>query len=124
MSDRLSEIRERLEAATPGPWEYFGEALMGSVIRGGNQPSILGVAVDPDESQERRRECMGKNWCRDAHFIANAPSDIRWLLERVEALERENGGLRKNYIWAAKSLRDAVGTHVIEDPSCLEDSND
>lgn len=70
-AERLREIRERLDGATEGSWHYH-------CLGGGHwcnysqtEQARLGVPRNGD----------------DALFIAHAPSDIRWLLERVEELE-------------------------------------
>jgi hypothetical protein len=87
-ADRLTEIRARAEAATPGPWE----------------------AVDTRE--ERDYHGFGCGWTvrypdygghygftdSDADFIAAAREDVPYLLERVEALEdrlRDSGRVRR-----------------------------
>ncbi len=68
---RIDEIKKRLAAATPGPWlkhEAYhvickvGEALHGIVCR-----------LPPKDT--------------DADLIANAPADLAYLIERLEAAE-------------------------------------
>ena len=63
MSDRLKEIRARLDAATPGPWQPV-------YINGRESPGVRRVVP---ESAER-------------DLIAHAPADIAWLLEEVDNL--------------------------------------
>ena len=71
---KLDEIRERLEAATEGPWDWCSELW-------------------------QLRHMTGKYVCtevlhakgtlptdNDAEFIANAPTDIAYLLAEVERL--------------------------------------
>lgn len=71
---RLEEIKGRLERATPGPW-----------LRNGNRVDAVNeekcglafiaapVAIIPDMN--------------DIPLIANAPSDLAYLIARVEALQ-------------------------------------
>ena len=61
MPDRLQEIRARLDAATPGPWEVVCNTTS----------DVVGV-LDGDYD--------------DADLIAHAPADIAWLLEEVDNL--------------------------------------
>jgi hypothetical protein len=62
-TDRINEIRARLEAATSGPWEEDG-------------PVVRSVQTGEDVTGL----CESEN--RD--FIAHAPDDIAYLLARVE----------------------------------------
>jgi len=80
-SDRLTEIRERLEAATPGPWGLVRcDAECGD--------------IDWQAQQEQRPfqvittilEVLNGRARQDATVIANAPDDIRHLLEAVDRL--------------------------------------
>ena len=60
MSDRIKEIRARLDAATPGPNQLSG----------------------------RQRECNGV-WVHTS-LLDHAPADIAWLLDEVERLRRDD----------------------------------
>lgn len=89
---RLSEIRARLEKATPGEWYYFQDThdsqarcklpkdhpLYAEFNYPGSGEGDCGIAI------------MGGDW--DNRVIAHAPSDLRHLLGLVEemrgALER------------------------------------
>lgn len=64
----LEPIQERLNAATPGPWELLG---------GGEWISPIGIAVAPDD---------GGVGPKDAVFIAHAPTDTARLLAAVKAV--------------------------------------
>ena len=68
MADRTDEIRARLEAATPGPWERNNQHTKQRGIAG-----PLGLCATAWEDG-------------DAEFIAHAPDDVTWLLSRVEEL--------------------------------------
>lgn len=65
MSDRLQEIRARLDAATPGPWVPV-------LINGVESPGIRNPVP---------------TWAQN-DLIAHAPADIAWLLDEVERLRR------------------------------------
>lgn len=62
VSDRLTEIRARFEAATPGDWPRWFEVYRASRW-------FDGVLAPPYSS-----------------FYACAPADVRWLLDEVERL--------------------------------------
>ena len=71
--ERIKEIRERLGAATPGPWSVLD----------------LSDETGTDYTVEGSDVQIGPVWAlADAAFIANAPADIAYLLEQVERLER------------------------------------
>ncbi len=80
--ERRKEIRERLEAATPGPWETgYEEHVTGDdeyverwVESGGHRILVLDPLNDGSANQ---------------NLIANAPADIAYLLAEVDRLERE-----------------------------------
>lgn len=77
---RLSEIRERLEKATPGPWVMFG---------GGGYVSV-GVHRVCEITEKIPGASHGPGWNQNSdnyQFIAHAPSDIRYLLEQLEGVE-------------------------------------
>jgi len=77
--DQLSAIRERLDAATPGPWElWYGEI------------DWVSVGIDSDTVAECRthinHQFSGWQNLRNATFIQHAPTDLRALLDEVERL--------------------------------------
>lgn len=74
MTDRLQEIRARLNAATPGPWH-----------RHDDEPWVTNSATPP-----MRIIATGLRGQREnAELIAHAPADIAWLLDEVERLRSE-----------------------------------
>jgi len=86
--ERIKQIRERLEAATPGPWSWHASEKDGS---GGYPQRVLSVGTprlicECYESPDLPATV--------APFIANAPSDIAYLLERVERLRAALEDLR------------------------------
>ncbi|GIP55928.1 hypothetical protein [Paenibacillus vini] len=78
MNDRIQEIRERLEAASPGPWtiyeysDYRGYEVHKYPI--GYKSAITGWGKVLQTKE-------------DASLIANAPTDISYLLSEVERLQ-------------------------------------
>ena len=66
--ERLQAIRERMAAATPGPWGVYLHEVSG-----------VSAVLGPD------REMIDESIPDNAEFIANAPSDIAYLLELVES---------------------------------------
>lgn len=110
---RLDEIRARLAAATPGPWHWYGNTKVHSLylatVHGGRrcvmqfarwgmssaQPcfqSAAHVMVDAKDlvtyEREYRKDVADINH-PDAALIANAPTDIAFLLAEVERLTEE-----------------------------------
>lgn len=76
-SDRLSEIRKRREAATPGPWRMTTQGGVESVHYRGPGEDFTSVAATRTPG--------------DWEFIAHAPADIDWLLAEVERLHSWDG---------------------------------
>ncbi|MEN9315078.1 MAG: hypothetical protein RIS35_1471 [Pseudomonadota bacterium] len=70
MTDRLAEIRARLDAATPGP---NGARLFPPI----GIPQPWGPPLMPTVDRP------------NADLIAHAPTDIAWLLDRLDELETE-----------------------------------
>ena len=79
MVDRLIEIEERLKAATPGPWFRTPDFYRG--LRGVESDDSF--VVEPPLTDE------------DAEFIAAAPSDVAFLLDRVRELEARSDEAEK-----------------------------
>ena len=73
-SNRTQEIRARIKAATQGPWSVVDSET----------PSWIQVAQTNGEHLIVA-ECR---FGRDIELIANAPSDLAWLLDSVEAHRR------------------------------------
>jgi hypothetical protein len=93
---RLAQIRARADAATPGPWKDSG-TNRGKLIVSESDPWPVLELYGPDS--EHRVVAR----FRDLEFMADARTDIPWLLERVEALERE----RDEYLAAVLSIANA-----------------
>ena len=99
MNDRLTEIEARLNAATPGEWVRINEGV--GIVPGGNVVQFLA------------RDIAVKN----AEMIANAPADLRYLLERVRELEAQlhetRIALRFAQIYAENALEYATDQTMI-----------
>lgn len=90
MSVREDEIRKRLEAATPGEWTVQTREW----VDGGLRLKARWIEGSHHDYNHNDEEPEGRLANADAALIANAPSDLRYLLEKVERLERENAELR------------------------------
>lgn len=97
-SDRLQEIRERAAAATPGPWALEWDSA------GSEYP-------EPDSPWPWRIEAVcniieenDQNPTADGEFIAEARSDIPWLLQLVTDQQKEIEDLRAEN----KVLKDSI----------------
>ena len=108
MTDRIEEIRARVEAATPGPWERKGDIIWHEYEP--NEPFSGPPLVVRDD------HIAGGN----ADFIAHVREDIPYLLARIEELEATIFWLRDGLEWIAKLHGHDVGaaptaaTYVLE----------
>lgn len=73
--ERLEQIKERLAAATPGPWNVLYD-----------DGSLHGTPEEYFVNFDAHRDTTNIDRPADAAFIANAPSDIAYLLAEVERL--------------------------------------
>ena len=80
----LSAIRARLDAATPGNWKRFGVVISTDLDL--PQPLVV-EACSEDRTQAEN----------DVEFIANAPTDLRALMDEVERLTAEIDVLRGTF---------------------------
>lgn len=72
-----AEITARLNAATPGPWKAL-------VLRDMNDAALVRPILD--DYSDGGEGLLG---IADAEFVANAPTDIAFLLSRVAVLEAQ-----------------------------------
>lgn len=83
----LAPIRERLEAATPGPWfREYGDVITNDpdprdVEEGYDDPRNLRVVRAAPHLAKKEPQGI-----RNADFIANAPTDLTRLLAAIEAV--------------------------------------
>lgn len=111
--DRADQIRDRLAAATPGPW------VLGAYVEGHEQVAWTD-ALAAEEGIAQFTVSAPDPWPRqesaNAVLIAEMPSDLAWLLDqrrdllaRVEAAERA-GAVKVQLVSAW-----AEGYHAAED---------
>ena len=89
----LEPIKERLDAATPGPWDFY-------VL-----PQSVGITVATIHSEQGPRETCwtvdlppeigGMGTEKDATFIAHAPEDIAALISEVERRREQVEAVKK-----------------------------
>jgi len=78
----LDQIKNRLAAATPGPWvEYHENGTPGQREAFNCPPATGAFLVDYTDDWDQKN--------KDATFIAHAPEDIARLLAALEAVERQ-----------------------------------
>ena len=88
----IEEIRQRLENATPGPWESDRGATDGALT--GNCNDAEGASVMAGErdyiiiggSQDEQGGCVGVCMNADAEFIAHSITDVEALLEVLDLM--------------------------------------
>lgn len=92
------EIMERLDAATPGPWHIEADVQ----IAGGKNQEKDWIYVKPEPEVKEERFLFAvcnvgrsddKSVQADAALIANAPIDLRMLLNLVDRLRTELAGV-------------------------------
>jgi hypothetical protein len=84
VTGREAEIRARLEAATPGPWEV--RAALGTGL----------LHVSHADSEVGRPPIAQFAEAADAALIAHAPADLAWLLAEVARLTEERDDARES----------------------------
>ncbi|MGV3564175.1 MAG: hypothetical protein ACO1ON_12935 [Nocardioides sp.] len=97
--DRLAEIRERLDAATSGPW----------------------IAIGPDDEYLRRGDVASAGYPGRRVVICehHAPDDLRWLLGEVERLTEAEGAAAM-YAGIAHDQRDEARAEVARLTAALD----
>ena len=85
IEQKIQEIRERLQATTPGAWkiwepddDYFGDDSS-TVVTGCGQ-------YIAQTSYDGLSHTIRKTMAADAAFIAHAKEDITYLLDQIEKL--------------------------------------
>lgn len=109
MNDRIQEIENRLDKATEGPWNLEGKEIW----RRGD-----GYGGEYLEGHVWITDFTGLN-PNNAAFIANAPTDIDYLLSEVERLQEENKVMKEALEWTRKRFHEEwtyeLGTGEIVD---------
>jgi multidrug efflux pump subunit AcrA (membrane-fusion protein) len=101
---RIAAIRARLEAATPGPWEWTGNALDQSE---NPYQEVISTEVSCGAY------CLGGMWAPgidedDKALIANAPADLADLLAALDAAQAELTGLHDEHFREMQAVEDAL----------------
>lgn len=104
MAEREQEIRERLAAATPGPWWVEG---MGGITMDGKRDGYHVHANAPD-GRLFRVGAGNRSSESDAELIANAPADLAYLLEELERVRK----LLEVYDGSAEAVRGVLAKVV------------
>ncbi len=73
MSERVSQIRARLAFATPGPWRTTDQVGVWAMVHGPHNVEVAHALT-----------YMSHN---NGPLIANAPSDLAWLLDELERVK-------------------------------------
>lgn len=80
MDNRVKEIEDRLAKATPGDWTVIKHSwAVTGIYKGGSK-----IAQVPHDVEE---DVYAEHVLDNSELIAHAPSDLRYLLDRVKALE-------------------------------------
>ena len=90
MTDRLDAIRQRIAAATPGPWNLDYCERGGFVVIATAQGKHVVIASRNDIPH------LTEQFSANAHLIAHAPDDLAYLLGEVERLSRGCDTCRRN----------------------------
>lgn len=102
----LAAIEARLAAATPGPWEMYDSN------EGTEYFPMWSVANDDYHNPREDGTAFGVSIeCgekADADLIANAPTDLRRLLDEVKRLNREFADFRHMAVLNSKAATGAV----------------
>ena len=81
----IAEITARLQAAcmaAPGPWQYVPGEWNDDVVWDTTGMGVAGPVV-----ARPRNSLAESDWCYLAAFIAQAPNDIRRLLDYIRELQ-------------------------------------
>lgn len=91
MQDRLTEIKAREAAATPGPWEKQVQEFSYQYA-----PSSIKRSITINTLGQGRFNSMANLSCRegDLEFIVESRADIPYLIAEVERLRAENERLK------------------------------
>jgi hypothetical protein len=123
---KVQEIEQRLQAATPGPWAWgrTGEKCTGAAVGARcfaeedaecASPLSGDLTDRPDDFSVSEPVAFleHQNANADASLIAHAPGDLRYLLDRLAALEAQRDALQgmvsraeaKSWEWCQRATR-------------------
>ena len=78
---RTDEIRERIDKATPGPWQVWDDGDVGTAYP-------VTTRTRDGRIIELESKHIANSDRSDADLIANAPTDLAWCIAYIEELER------------------------------------
>src|ERR1700743_2660751 len=112
---RLAEIRERVEKATPGPWEWTADRW-----RGGYSGLSNDAGAEIVYPQTANDGDTGAAWFEemaedDAALIAHARADIPFLLAEIERLTAARDAA---YADGAKDMREKCAEIAAQYADC------
>lgn len=79
--ERLTEIRERVETATEGPWHTTPLYESGDGSTRAHEDDDHGIA-GPEHDNPSIAQML---WAHDAAFVAHAREDVPWLIDQLQA---------------------------------------
>lgn len=82
--ERLAEIKQRAEAATPGPWSYY-KTISGDYLISLPADDDTPLAHIPHIHLHQAKDEQGRN----ATFISHARTDIPDLIAEIERLQEK-----------------------------------
>jgi hypothetical protein len=85
-SSRLNAITQRLEASTPGPWRWEVSYHL-RVTDEDQHERVRHISAGGDDNRIAVMDSDFDSVDADAELIANAPTDLRYLLDRLERAE-------------------------------------
>lgn len=89
MQDRLKEIQDRVDKATDGPWIVSSEDICECPLCEG-EGEVVSADIDGDGwTALAQTYGIGSMVFNNAQFIANAPSDIKFLLSALQEAQAE-----------------------------------
>jgi hypothetical protein len=118
MSDRIEEIKERVDKATPGPWVFWSNIGVQCTEYDGRTsgktlgPSNQGVKIGLLNQTLTKED--------DSIFIAHSRDDIPYLLTRLASVEADN----REHVLRADSLRAEIERLEEEQDEWAEALND
>lgn len=109
--EQIAEIRARVEAATPGPWDTIGGSRV-RAVKGDMACPIFSSEAPIDWHKNKRIThpvlCRAyADQVNNATFIAHAREDIPALLSALEAQAAELAEVRQQYVDANEARIDA-----------------
>jgi len=91
----LQQIKERLQKASPGPWNVDGK-LVYKLVQSTNSEHLVNRFSAGVQSARQLHEAQDAELDANAQLMAHAPTDIAFLIEEVERLREVEGILARS----------------------------